>query len=157
MKLPIDIKAESLPWYFKLVGVLLIILALALMTNVWWLSIILGLIGLVILTTHSGTEIDPAMKTFREYHSILFFRYGEKEKYEGVENIFINASKVSQTVHPAHTLDSATFNHMEFNAYLKFSDGKKIFLMSKKSKTELMNKLKSVTEALKVEVVDYSG
>jgi hypothetical protein len=154
MEKVIDIRAESLPWYFKLAGMLLVVLALALMTNVWWLSVILGLVGLIILTTHSGTQIDPSTKTFREYHSILSFRYGQKETYDGVENIFINAAKVSQTVHPAHTLDSATFSHVEYNAYLKLSDGRKIFLMSKRSKTKLINRLKQVMNVLKVEVVD---
>ena len=123
----------------------------------WWLSVILGLVGLVILTTHSGTEIDPATKTFREYHSMLFFRRGEKEKYDGVENIFINSSKVSQTVHPAHTLDSATFNHVEYNAYLKFSDGKKIFLMSKKDKDVLIGQLQPIANRLETELVDHTS
>jgi len=157
MKRSIDIKAESLPWQFKFIGVLLILFAIAaIFSSVWWLSIILAFVGLIILTIQSGTEIDHNKKTYREYNSVLFFRHGERERYEAVEKIFINASKVTQVVHPAHTNDSATFDHTEYNAYLKLSDGKKIFLMSKKNKAAMMNKLKPVAELLEAELVDYT-
>jgi hypothetical protein len=157
MKHSIDIKAESLPWHFKFLGILMILLAIAaIFSSVWWLSIILVFVGLIILTIQSGTEIDHSTKTYREYNSILFFRHGEQERYDAVEKIFINASKVEQRVHPAHTNDSSTFYYTEYNAYLKLSDGKKIFLMSKKNKAAMMNKLKPVAELLETELVDYT-
>lgn len=154
----IDIKAESLPWQFKLVGILLIVFALATaMSSVLWVSIILIVVGVIILTINSGTEIDPGTKKYREYNSILFYRYGEEERYEDVEKIFINASKVTKEMQTAHTTHGSIFSSIEYNAYLKLSDGKKIFLMSKKNKKAMIDKLKPVAEQLRSELVDYSG
>ncbi len=153
----IDIKAESLPWQFKLIGILLIVFALATaMSSVLWVSIILIVVGVIILTINSGTEIDPGTKKYREYNSILFYRYGEEERYEDVEKIFINASKVTKEMQTAHTTHGSIFSSIEYNAYLKLSDGKKIFLMSKKNKKAMIDKLKPVAEQLRSELVDYS-
>ncbi len=150
----IDIKAESLPWQAKLVGVLLIIGALAAVASYWWLSIILALIGLALLTAHSGTEINVLTKTFREYNSCLFMRSGVMEKYDGIDRVFINKAKVSQQMHTAHTNSSATFQHIVFNAYLKFDDGRKIFLTSRKDKTQLISLLNPITTGLSVSLID---
>lgn len=150
----IDIKAESFPWQAKLLGIMFLIGALSLSTNYWWLSIIFAGLGLTLLSGHSGTEIDPVRKTFREYNSYLFMRRGVTEKYNQVEKIFINESKVSQKIYTAHTLDSSTFRSVLYNAYLKFDDGKKIFLTSRKNKERLINLLNPIVGSLGVDLSD---
>jgi predicted Zn-dependent protease len=81
----IDIKAESFPWYVKLIGALFLFVALMVMLDYWWLSIILVAAGLTLLTGYSGTEVDLVNKTFREYNSYLFIRTGATEKYDRIE------------------------------------------------------------------------
>lgn len=150
----IDIKAESLPLQAKLIGALFLIGALTVITNYWWLSIILALIGLTILTAYSGTEINFISKTFREYNSYLFIRRGVTEKYHGIERVFINKAKVSQKMYTAHTGSSSTFQSIIFNAYLKFDDGRKIFLTSRKDKVRLIKLLNPVIAVLGVDLTD---
>jgi hypothetical protein len=150
----INIKAESFPWQAKFVGVLLLIGALNLITNYWWLSIILAVVGLTLLTGHSGTQIDFANKTFREYNSYLFIRRGVSKKYNQVESVFINKAKVSQQMYTAHTSSSSTFHSVVFNAYLEFDDGIKLFLTSRKDKAKLINFLNPLVSALSVDLLD---
>jgi hypothetical protein len=152
----INIKAESFPWQFKFIGALAFIAAVGFVSTWWWLSLIFLLVGAVIFTTHSGTSLDAEKKMYREYNAFLFMKMGEWKKYDNVEKIFINASKESQQVHPAHTNDSATFTYTSYDAYLKFSTGQKIYLASKKDKVALMKMLKGVAEVLETELVDYS-
>jgi len=149
----IDITAESSPWQAKLIGIMFLAGALAAM-NTWWLSVIFVVAGLALLTWYSGTVIDPASKTFREYTSCLFIRKGATEKFSGIERVFINQSKVSQKMHTAHTSSGSTFHYVLYNAYLKFDDGKKIFLTSRKNKAALIELLKPVVAVLAVELVD---
>jgi len=150
----IDIKAESLPWQVKLIGGLLLVAALTVIINYWWLSIVLAVVGLTLLTMHSGTEINVTDQTFREYSSFLFFRRGLIEKYNGIEKVYINSSKVSQKMYTAHTLSSSTFENIVFNAYLKFNDGRKIFLTSRKNKGDLIKLLGPITVDLSVDLTD---
>lgn len=152
----VDIKAESFPWQAKLLGILFIIGSMAAATNIWWLSLILFLSALFLLTGHSGTTIDPVARTYREYNSYYFVKSGKTIPYEQVEKIFINASRESQTMHPYHMMNSSTVSYMVYNAYLKFNNGKKIFLTGKKDKKALISQLKTVSELLKTELVDYS-
>lgn len=150
----INIRAESLPWQVKLIGVLVLIGAPTLIPNYWWLSITLAVAGLALLTGHSGTEIDFANKTFREYNSFLFIRRGVTKNYNEVEKIFINKAKVSQKIYTAHTSSSSTFQSILFNAYLKFDDGRKLFLTSRKNKAKLIKLLNPVVTALAVDLTD---
>lgn len=150
----IDIKAESLPWHVKFIGALFLIGAITVIVNYWWLSIILALIGLTLLTGYSGTEINYTNKTFREYHSYLFIRRGVTEKYHGIERVFINKANVSQKMYTAHTGSSSTFENILFNAYLKFDDGRKIFLTSRKDKVRLIKLLNPVIAVLGVDLTD---
>ena len=150
----INIKAESFPWQAKLVGILVLIGALNLISNYWWLSIILAVVGLILLTGHSGTQIDFVSKTFREYNSYLFIRRGVRKEYNQVESVFINKAKVSQQMYTAHTSSSSTFERVVFNAYLEFDDGIKLFLTSRKDKAKLIKFLNPVVTALSVELID---
>jgi hypothetical protein len=154
MNRKIDIKAESFPWQAKLLGILCMFVAFFLAISHWWLAAIIAVLGLILVTGYSGTEINPESKTFREYTSYLFLRKGATEKYNGIEKIFINEANVSQKMYSAHTLNSSTFRSVVYNVYLKFDDGKKIFLTNSKNKSRLLNNLHPVASALGIDLVD---
>jgi hypothetical protein len=151
----IDIKAESLPWQAKLIGVLMALGGLSLFTSsLWWLAILLVLGGLGMVTMYSGTEIDPAKKTYREYNSFLLLKTGSSSPYQFVEKIFINSEKTSQKMYTAHTLNSSTFHNVHYNAFIKFDNGEKIFLTTRKEKPKLMAMLTPIAQTLDTVVVD---
>lgn len=151
----IDIKAESFPWQIRLLGALLLLPALGVMGSHWWLSIILVVLGVFLLTGYSGTEVDVSAKTFREYNSYLFIRTGEIKKYDRVERIFINKSKLTQKMYTAHTNNAAVFRDIVYNAYLKLDD-EKIFLTRRKNKDKLIRLLNPVVARLGTQLIDHA-
>ena len=150
----IDIKAESNPWQLKLLGAVFLFVAIAVMMNQWWLSIILIVAGIILLFGYSGTEIDPLAKTLREYNSYFFMRRGVSEPYNQIERIYVNRSRGSEKMYTAHTLSSSTFRFEIYKAYMKLDDGTKIFLTSRKEKGKLMKLLNASFASQGVEIID---
>ena len=154
-KSTVDIKSGRLfPFQFLVLGAVILVAGIAVAGPYVIIGVVLILAGAVILTAHEGTEIYPATNTYREYNSILFIKTGKGKKYESIEKIFINPVKVSQRMYSAHTMNSSTFQHIEYNAYLKFSDGEKIFLLSGKNRDRIRSRLKLVAETLNIPLQD---
>ncbi|MCC5930553.1 MAG: hypothetical protein JJU28_15000 [Cyclobacteriaceae bacterium] len=151
-----DFKTDTAPWQVKLVGVFLLIVALAVFTSYWWISIILLLTGVLLLTWHSGVEIDLINRTFREYNSYFLYKTGIAEKFDAIEKVYINQSTVSQTMYTAHTSSSSTFRNIVFNAWLKFNDTHKIFLGNHRNKEKLIKSLNSLLMRELIELDDYT-
>ncbi|MEX2235689.1 MAG: hypothetical protein WD824_26260 [Cyclobacteriaceae bacterium] len=154
----VDIKCGSVfPFPFLVLGAVFFIAGAAVFVTHPVISIVLIVAGVVILTAYEGTEINPASRTYREYNSFLFIKKGKAKKYNGIEKIFINKAKVSQRVYTAHTSNSAIFTDTEYNAYLKFNEGEKVFLFSGKNKTKLLKRLNDISRSLNTQVVDNTG
>lgn len=157
-KAMIDIRSGRLfPFPFLVIGAACCFASLVLLSTSALLAAPLFLLGAAIITAYEGTEIYPGSRYYREYQSFLFLKKGKRRKYESLEKIFINLAKVSQRIHTAHTMKSATFTNVEYNAYLKFGDGTKIFLCSDKSKSRLLQKLSGTGRDLEIPVVDNSA
>ena len=151
----VDIKSGSLfPFPFLVLGAVVFLAGVGALASNTVLSLFLLVTAAGILTAHEGTEVNPSSRTYREYQSFLFMKKGKPKNYDSIEKIFVNSGKVSQTVYTAHTSSSSTFSSVEYNAYLKFSDGVKVFLLSKKSKPKLLEKLRDAARILNVSVVD---
>lgn len=157
-KSTVDIKSGRLfPFQFLVLGFIILISGVAVVGPYMIIGIILIVAGAVILTAHEGTEIMPDTNSYREYNSILFIKTGKGKKYERIEKIFINPVRVSQKIYTAHTMNSSTFEDVEYNAYLKFSDGEKIFLLSGKNKNKIRNRLKAIADSLNIPLQDNSS
>ena len=151
----VDIKSGSLfPFPFLVLGALVFLAAMLVFVSSPILSVFLFVTAAFILTAHEGTEIDPSSKTYREYQSFLFVKKGSMKSYDSIEKIFVNSGKSVQRVYTAHTSQSSTFSSVEYNAYLKFSDGVKVFLLSKRNKPKLLDKLRDAARILNVALVD---
>ena len=154
-KTTVDVKSGTLfPMPFLVLGAICFIAGAVVFVNHPIIAIVLIVGGILILTSYEGTEIDPSSRTYREYNSFLFIKKGKAKNYQGIEKIFINSAKVSQRVYTAHTSASATFSNIEYNAYLKFKEGEKVFLLSGKDKTKLLKKLRDISRSLNTSVVD---
>ena len=154
----IDIRCGRLfPFQFQVIAIVFLIGSVATFYLNPVIALLLILISVVILTAHEGTEINSSARTYREYNSFLFIRSGQHKKYSGIEKIFINSEKVSQKMYTPHTLDSSTFRHINYNAWLKFDNGVKVHLMSKKDKEALLGMLGKIAMFLNTSVVDATG
>lgn len=142
------------PWYFLLIGGLAIVGGLVLLTSSLVFASICIFIGLLIVTAKSGIIIDPSTKFYRPYYSVLFLKTGKKKPFSAVEKVYVNANKVSQKIYTAHTLQSSTFKDIVYDAYIKFSDGTKSYLLSSKNKDQLLQQLKQPAQLLKTQLID---
>ncbi|MEM9341398.1 MAG: hypothetical protein AAGA66_21900, partial [Bacteroidota bacterium] len=52
--------------------------------------------------------------------------------------------------------DGITVRNREYNAYLKFEDGNKLHLLTKKDKSKLIKKVTEVAEFLQSPITDYT-
>ena len=120
----IDIKSGKLfPFQFLVLGVVILFAGIAVVVPHAIIGCLLIIGSAMILTAHEGTEITPAAKTYREYNSVLFLKTGKPKKYKSIEKIFVNPVKRTQKMYTPRTLHSSTFSNVEYNAFLKFSDG----------------------------------
>ena len=142
------------PWHFQLIAVVIVIGAVAVFITNFIFSMVLLVIGISILTAHSGVLIDPGQKTYRAYNSFIFIKTGSVLPYVGIEKIFLNANKESQKVYTAHTLDSTNFKNTMYDGYLKFVDGTKIHLISDKNKATIMAELNGYADILGIDLHD---
>lgn len=145
-----------LPWTFRFLGALAVIGSIPLMLDHVLIGVSLLLIGLLMVFVYEGFEIDPNKKVYREYTSFLLFKSGKFIGYDNIEKLYINKKHEAQSMYSAHTSKSTVFTNDVFNAYLKFSSGEKIHLLSKKNKERLLKRVEDFTSALSIPIIDNS-
>jgi hypothetical protein len=158
MRDKIDVKFGSLfPWPFRFIALVVLLVGLSLILERTFLAIGLMLVGGFILSGAEGTEINRKEKTYVDYKSFFFLKSGEKKKYSGVEKIFVSTSKMQQLLYNVHASHPSTYEHLEFNGFLKFQGGEKIQLLRKRRKSDLMKGLEKVAGFLNVPIEDNTG
>ena len=151
----IDIQYGRLfPWPFLFIGGIVLVIGLALLVENRLASIVLIAVGGFILSGSEGTEIDKAAKSYKEYNAFFFIKSGANVPYSGIEKIFINTSKSKQQFYTAHTTHGSVYENVDFNGFLKFSNGTKIHLLRKRKKEDLMKALQDVASFLDVQIED---
>ena len=154
----IDIQTGILfPWHFQLIAALVFAVGLVAIIEKPMLSVILLAGSLFILTGRSGVIINRAENVYQEYMSFFFIKNGKKIRYTGIEKIFVSTSKVSQRMHTAHTNHSSVFSQIEFNGYLKFDNGVKVHLSSKRNKEKLLKELHRISSFLNAPLEDNTA
>lgn len=151
----IDVKFGLLfPWHFLFLAGVVLIISISLLADRTIPAICLMTVCVFMLSAYSGTEINKADRVYREYMAFFFIKKGKHVKYDSIERIFINRTTTSQRVHTAHTNHSSQFKNVEFNAFIKFDDGTKIHLLTKRNKQKLLVALEKISATLQVPVVD---
>lgn len=152
----IDIKSGRLfPFHFQLLSLVFLFMGMVLIMFSPYFSPIPLFLGGLILTGYRGIKFDRAPKVYRDYYSFLFFKFGKWKKYDHVEQIFINSSKVSQKVYTMVT-SGTTIENLEYNAYIIFEDRKKLYLITDKNKDKLYKKLTKIADFFQSNIHDYT-
>lgn len=138
------------PFQFHILGYVLLFAGLALIFINIWASIILILLGGAIVSAFSGIEIKD--DKFREYNSFFFIKNGKWEPLRKVEKIFIKRVKISQKLY-GRANQSSTIRNAVYKAFLKFQNGKTVFLYEHKNKDKLETKLRELSDYLKSEII----
>ncbi|MFY0687561.1 MAG: hypothetical protein JXQ90_10380 [Cyclobacteriaceae bacterium] len=150
----IDIKLGRLfPFHFQILGLVFSFIGIVLMVFSPYFSPIPMFLGGLILTGYRGIKFDGTAKVYKDYNSFLFIKFGKWEKYSQVEKVFINSSKVSQKVYTMVT-NGTTIENLEYNAYIMFEDGKKLYLMSDRNRDKLYKKLARIADFFQSKIND---
>lgn len=150
----IDFKSGQLfPFHFQLLALVFILVGILSVIYMLFWSPILLLLGAFILSGFRGVDFNGREKIYREYNSFLFMKFGKWVKYDQAEKIYINSGSTSQKIYTQVT-DGITVKSKEFNAYLKFDNGSKIYLASKKDKTRLIKRLQKLSDFFRLDILD---
>lgn len=153
----LDIRAGSLfPVHFLVLGAVILLAGLGFVVNHPIGGGIAIAIALLILTAYEGTEINPDARTIREYYAFLFVKTGTANKYRNIEEIALHKATVSQRIFTPRTMNSSTFSHVEYNAYLKLGGGEKIFLFGGRNKSKVKARADEVARRLNTTVADHA-
>jgi hypothetical protein len=145
-------------WYFewplKIVGIALFLFAIATVTVLPIVALIMFITGVVILTSHYGLHINKTTLTYKEYTWFLFWKIGKEVKFDQIEYLYIKANKVSRTYNSR--IQSATITDVEYDGYIKFSETEKIHITHARKREQLIAKLSPLKKYLNVKILDYT-
>ena len=148
-------RGNSLPITFRMAFSLILFLIYIALTGylpkalVIALMILLAPILPLIWTLQDMIEINMNKKLIHEYIWVLGSKWGTPKLFEHIEYIFINETKMGQTMFSwggrVHYKQ-----HYEYLAYLKLNSGKKYLLKRSKNHESLVNKMKKISVKLNV-------
>lgn len=147
--------SQLFPWHFQFLAGLALLGAFPMIAVNLYGSIALVIGAAFVMTGSSGLQIHVARKHYREYYSFFFLKSGSWIQYNEIEKVYINQSRVSQTMH-SRAGNSTVYSNVQFNGYIKFDNGEKIHLFSKRNKVSLLNALKEISNKLNVRVDDVT-
>ncbi|MCP4460009.1 MAG: hypothetical protein GY816_18600 [Cytophagales bacterium] len=141
-------------YMFSLLLVCGMIASIVAINNILGFIITLMLSSLMILmwTSFYVLEVDVEMKTYCDFTAVLGRKFGRVHPFDGIEKVFIKASAISQTIY-GYGPNSYEKKTYEYDAYLKFTDGQKLFLASDEDKSELAKRLQPILKKLGTEIV----
>ncbi len=156
-KSTINIRSYKLfPFHFQVLGILFLILTAILVLESPYFAPLFFLSGAAILTGYRGVQFDLSKKSYREYNSFLFIKFGKWENFDAVEKIYVNSANVSQYAYTMVTTGT-TIRSVEYNAYAKLGNDQKVHLICSKNKKKLTQKLSEMASLFQLEVIDNTA
>lgn len=140
--------------YLVFAGAVLAFVGLMAITLNLIVAVVLSFASVIILTTHYRLSIDFDNKVYHDYTWVLGLKHGERGSFSSIEYLFVKQSNVKQKMHSRGS--SSEIKKVMFDGYLKFSDNKKIHVMSADRKEKLVTKLNRMAVRLGTRVIDYS-
>lgn len=110
-------------------------------------GIVLSLAVFPVWSAYYLLELDTQNRTVGEHTWIMGRKTGQKTTYKEIEKVFVNSSLAGQLMHgqSGHVYQN---KWREYRAFVKFDDGRKIFLISDRDLDVLENRLKPILKKL---------
>ncbi|QCK14449.1 hypothetical protein DCC35_06695 [Mangrovivirga cuniculi] len=121
------------------------------------LSLILLLLSAVVLTTKYGFSIDLKNNIYHDYTLVFGFKIGQKHAFEEIDCIFYKINSTLETRSDYSTANSSTKRKIDFDAYIRFSDNKKVHLGSYKDEESLIKNIKPYAESLNTKFINLNN
>ncbi|MEP1094483.1 MAG: hypothetical protein ABJG78_05205 [Cyclobacteriaceae bacterium] len=146
-------QGRSLPWTFRFIAVLIVFtLIVVSMQNLPErlaipIAILLSFLFPMIWFSNKILTIDNDLKEIHEGYWIMGYKTGKRKKYKSVDKIFINKVKTSQSMY-SQSNHGHSVKGVEYHAYLKYDEDKKLFLAGDPLEKRLENKMTKIREKL---------
>lgn len=134
--------------YFLILGSLILVLE-----GIYFVAPIIAIMGVFILTTRYGLEMDPTKKLYKDYIRLLGWKKGEYLPYNDLLYLSIVQKRMKQKLRMR--IASSIIYFEVYQGYLKL-DHENIYLTNSKKKMGLIRKMNDFGERLGVEVKDFS-
>jgi len=147
------IKKDIAPVWVKVVGVLIVAATIYKIVSLTFFDVglqvyfILNLIAAAIWTGKEIVVVDMNKQEIGEGFRVLGITYLDKEKFSGLEKIFINRVNTSQTF--THLAGSTAIHDELYKAFLKTAEGEKICIGEDRDKDKLIARLNTYNTVLK--------
>jgi hypothetical protein len=105
--------------------------------------------GAIFISTHSRLVIDEKRLYFNEYLWILGYKKGAQIPFEEIKYIFINRLGTKSEYGFVARLSA---REILYKGFIKLSNDESLFLGESTNEKKLLQKLKKITEVIKVEV-----
>ena len=156
-KLEIKIKDLSPLWVKVISVVIFMATAYKIITLTFFdvspvVYLVLNGIAVAIWTGKELVIIDYENSVVGEGFRLLGITYLDKTKFSGLEKIYINSVRSSETFR--HLTRSIDIHHHNYKAFLKTVEGEKICVGIDTDKDELIIRLKKYNEVLNVDIFD---
>lgn len=110
--------------------------------------------GIILITTHYRLSFDMVDKVYLDYVWVLGFKFGEWDRFERVEYLFIKRNKMRQNLNSM--MSTQTIHVAVYDGYLRISEKNKIHLLTSRNKETVVKKLKALASILRVDILDYT-
>jgi hypothetical protein len=155
MKKVMSLKTGSyFEWHMKIAGAVFILVGIAWISQNLIGGALLIIAGLSTFLINYHFTIDTKEKVYQDGLTIFGLKLGRKNKYQSVEYLFLKTGKASRTYNSR--IQSSIITYLEFNGYIRFSEDKKVHLISAKAKQDAIDKLVPLSNFLNVQIVDYT-
>jgi hypothetical protein len=149
-----SIRSQPLfPFPFKAMGAGIILVSI-LFFDVYFFPFAM-LLGGFFLSGHRGVQFDFSQKRVRDYYSFWYLKFGTWNSLVPMEKLFIVASKVTKTYNSRYN-NSSQVTTTEFDAYLKFQNGQKLYLATRGKKAPLEAVLNPLASQLQLPLEDFA-
>lgn len=140
---------ENVFYYF---GWALLIFAVPIAIQLWYVGIIAGLLGLMLTSTAYKLVIDPKTKKIEDYLVFLGMKKNSAQTaYQNLQNISIKSGTYTQQLN--YKSVSSTVQGTIYSAYL-LADEQNHFLGESKSKKNISEKASRIAKKLKIDFVE---
>jgi hypothetical protein len=151
----IDVKTSPFfPWTINIMGIALVFSAGIVIFFHFLIGLALLIGSALIFTTHYRLMIDLDQRVYHDYVWIMGMKHGKPASFEKIDYLFIKKSHTVQNMYAR--VYTTTLRKDVYDAYLRFSETKKIHLVTRESKHRLVKQVKSLAAQLGVEVIDYT-
>ncbi|MCX2742773.1 hypothetical protein OO013_02785 [Mangrovivirga sp. M17] len=130
---------------------------LALLKGNLILLLILLLLSALVLTTKYGFSLDLENNIYHDYILLFGFKIGKKQVYEEIDCIFYKINSSLEKRSDFSTANSSITRKIDFDAYIRFSDNRKVHLGSFKNEGSLIKKIKPYAESLNTRFINLNN